>query len=147
MLPISLSRRRPTDITAITTSTVDRQHENLASPGLIPSPKFAESDRGAESRGAGDARVLVELFGVARLKAGQKRMDLPFAEARSLAQVIQTLAARHPALVGPVIATGGTALNDGYVFNLNGRDFILDPNTAFVLGDTVLLISAVAGGE
>jgi molybdopterin converting factor small subunit len=90
--------------------------------------------------------VRVEFFGVARLSAGEKATVLPYEAAASLADVVGTLAVRYPALVGPVIAAGGRSLLDGYVFNLNGRDFVPDLGTKLHPGDTVLLVAAAAGG-
>ena len=120
--------------------------EPCAAHGGSPAPPAAA---GAAGGSAQDARVLgvrVELFGVARLTAGEKVVVLPYADAGCLADVVSALAVRYPALVGPVLAPSGRALQDGYVFNLNGRDFVPDVGTLLRPGDTVLLVAAAAGG-
>lgn len=90
--------------------------------------------------------VQIEFFGVTRRSVGERAVTLLYSDAGSLADVVGTLAMRYPALVGAVIAPGGRALVDGYVFNLNGRDFVPDLRTSLHPGDTVLLIAADAGG-
>ena len=99
-----------------------------------------------DDSGEGAEGVRVEFFGVARLAAGHKAVVVPYAQAGSLGEVVGALAERCPALVGPVIAAGGRALLDGYIFNVNGRDFVPDLGAALRPGDTVLLIAAAAGG-
>lgn len=90
--------------------------------------------------------VRVELFGTARLLAGQKVVTLPLTHAATLGAVIGQLAQQFPTLLGPVIAPDGTALSPHYLFNRNGRDFVLDLNTSLDDGDTVLLVASAAGG-
>ena len=102
-------------------------------------------DEPCETHG-GAAGVKVELFGVARLTAGERAVTLPHAEAASLRAIVRALAQRYPALVGPVIAHDGEVLNDGYLLNVNGRDFVRDLTTALQPGDAVLLVAAAAGG-
>ena len=94
----------------------------------------------------GAERVRIELFGVARLTAGKRILDLPHAEAGTLAEAVVALAVRIPALLGPVIDPVTHRLLDGYVLNLNGRDFILDHSRPLAPGDTLLLVASAAGG-
>ena len=88
--------------------------------------------------------VRVELFGVARLTARERQTEM--AAVTSLREVVGALAARWPQLVGPVIGEDGDSLNEGYIFNINGRDFVRDLDRPVAPGDTVLLLAAAAGG-
>jgi molybdopterin converting factor small subunit len=101
---------------------------------------------GAAPPEAAVAVVRVELFGTARIAAGAKRVVLPYEEAGSLADVVGALAVRCRALVGPVIREDGRRLQEGFVFNVNGRDFVPDLSRPLRPGDSVLLIAAAAGG-
>jgi molybdopterin converting factor small subunit len=90
--------------------------------------------------------VRVELFGTARIAAGARWVVLPYREAGCLAEVVGALAVRCRTLVGPVIREDERGLQEGFVFNVNGRDFVPDLSRALRPGDSVLLIAAVAGG-
>ncbi len=87
-------------------------------------------------------QIQVELFGVPRLLVGNARAD---AAGATLGDLAADLAARAPALAGPVLdpATGWPL--DGYAFVVDER-FTRDPATPLGPGSAVLLVSSVAGG-
>ncbi len=85
--------------------------------------------------------VHVELYGIARLRAGAARADL---EATTLGELLRALAACHPELEGEVIRDG--ALVEGWLISLNGERFLDDPATPLPDRARVLLLSAQAGG-
>jgi len=85
--------------------------------------------------------VRIELFGVARLRAGT---DLIEVEAGNLAAALHALAEAYPTLVPEVIAAG--RLTESYVANLNGHTFLSDGGTRLAQDDTLLILGAHAGG-
>ena len=85
--------------------------------------------------------VTVELFGIPRERAGVARAD---ASASTLGEVLALLAVRFPRFAESCVQNGELA--EGYVANLNGRAFVTDPATALSDGDSVLILSADAGG-
>ncbi|MFO0900667.1 MAG: MoaD/ThiS family protein [Pirellulales bacterium] len=86
-------------------------------------------------------QVAVELFGIARARAGVVRTT---AEGRCLGDVLFDLAARFPALAETCI--DGRKLRPSFAANLGGRQFVSAPETPLSEGDTVLLLSLDAGG-
>lgn len=86
-------------------------------------------------------RVAVELFGVARARAGTAETT---AEGDCLGDVLADLASRYPALAETCI--DGRSLRPGFTANLGGRRFVTAPETPLDAGDTVLLFSLDAGG-
>jgi molybdopterin converting factor small subunit len=85
--------------------------------------------------------VHVELFGIPRERAGIAETT---AEGSRLGEVLLDLARRYPRL-GETCFEGGR-LQAGYVVNLNGQRFVLDPATEVQPGDSLLILSADAGG-
>jgi molybdenum cofactor guanylyltransferase len=88
----------------------------------------------------------VELFGVARLVAKTIEVRLALPSGATISHVLSALAEQAPALVGRVISADRTALVEGYACNVNGRDFVRDGTTAVDTGDTIVILSADAGG-
>ena len=82
----------------------------------------------------------VELLGIPRERAGVAELDL---EAETLGQLLMALAVRFPSL-GDIIAAD--RLQPSFSANLNGDRFISDPRTRLGSGDSVLILSADAGG-
>lgn len=93
---------------------------------------------------AGECRV--QLFGLARLTAGVKEVTIDVPGPVPIREVIAALAERCPSLVGPVLDSGGHVLMDGFIFNLNGREFLTSLDDALHPGDRLLLLSSAAGG-
>ena len=83
----------------------------------------------------------IELFGIARARAGREAVDV---EAASLGAAIRALAEACPGLVPEVVGDGGLA--EGFVANLNGEAFVADAATPLTGGDTLLILGAQAGG-
>jgi molybdopterin converting factor small subunit len=82
----------------------------------------------------------VEFFGVPRQRAGIASLDV---EAGTLGQLWTTLSAQIPAL-GNLICVD--RLTPSVVANLNGDRFVSDPATPLSETDSVLILSADAGG-
>ncbi|MEO8257776.1 MAG: MoaD/ThiS family protein [Acidobacteriota bacterium] len=82
----------------------------------------------------------VELLGVPRERAGVSELEL---QAATLGELLVALAARFPPL-GELITAD--RLPASVVANLNGDRFISDPATHLSSGDSVLILSADAGG-
>jgi molybdopterin converting factor small subunit len=85
--------------------------------------------------------VVVELFGIARARAGVARTT---AQGACLGDVLADLAGRFPLLAESCIA--GRRLRPGFTANLSGRRFVTVPETVLSQGDTVLLLPVDAGG-
>lgn len=85
--------------------------------------------------------VVIELYGVPRLRAGRRECAV---QAASVAEAIVALARECPALSGVVISNG--QLLPAYRLSLNGQQFVTDPTTRLAPGDSLVLIAADAGG-
>ena len=85
--------------------------------------------------------ITVELFEMARRIAGVAEVEL---EAATLREALDGLAAAYPALVPDVVRDGELAPH--WRAGLNGGTWIADPDQPLAEGDTVQLISALAGG-
>lgn len=85
--------------------------------------------------------VVIELYGVARLRAGLAAVEV---DAGSLGEAIRALGERCPALSPHVV--DGARLAPSYLCAVNGRQITADPATALAEGDVVVLLSADAGG-
>ena len=90
--------------------------------------------------------VRVELFGVPRILAGRKHVDLAVDPPADRAALAHSLALTCPALVGKVIRADGSDIEDGYVFNLDGTAFLPAEMPRLLEGDSLLLLSSQAGG-
>ena len=82
----------------------------------------------------------VELLGVPRERAGVAELEL---EADTLGELLAALAVRLPSL-GDLITAN--RLQPSIVANLNGDRFVSDPRTPLTEGDSILILSADAGG-
>jgi len=82
----------------------------------------------------------VEFLGIPRERAGVAEIEL---DARTLGQALSRLAARFPALRELITAD---RLHASVAANLNGDQFVSDPNTSLAADDRLLLLSADAGG-
>ncbi len=82
-----------------------------------------------------------ELYGTARLRAGCGVFEI---RADRLGSALVSLARECPSLDGEVIV--GEAVRRSFLISLNGESFISDPETRLKDGDSLILISADAGG-
>ena len=82
----------------------------------------------------------VEFFGISRQRAGTARAEV---QAETLGQLMRELRGRFPDL-SSVIETD--RLQSSFVANLNGDRFVDDPATKLAEHDSVLILSADAGG-
>lgn len=85
--------------------------------------------------------VTVEFFGVARERAGQSSIDVT---AGSLGEALTEVATRCPQLAGACLQ--GNRLSPTFIANINGREFVKDPQTPLSDGDRLLILSADVGG-
>ena len=74
--------------------------------------------------------VVVELYGVPRLRAGASRAEV---QAGSLEAVLRALVAALPGLSPDIVA-------------IDGRDIVSDPQPPIADGTVLVVISAQAGG-
>jgi molybdopterin-guanine dinucleotide biosynthesis protein A/molybdopterin converting factor small subunit len=113
----------------------DRQRVEIET-GLLPG-SISVSD---------SVSVTVELFGVARLLAKTKEVPLSLPHDATLAHVLSALAEQLPVLLGRVIISDRSSLASGYSCNINGLEFMRDPNAKISPGDKIFILSADAGG-
>lgn len=85
--------------------------------------------------------VRVELFGIARQRAGLAAVEL---DADTLGQALAELGRRRPGFADACL--DGERLRSGYIANVNGRNFTRDPASPLAPGDCVLVLSADSGG-
>ena len=88
----------------------------------------------------------VELFGMARILAKTKMVDLALPQQATLSDVFSELAEKLPTLVGRVITPDKNQLVSGCACNVNGLDFVRNPTAKVKTGDRILILSADAGG-
>ena len=82
----------------------------------------------------------VEFLGIPRERAGVADLDI---EADTLGQLLSELVARFPDL-RELVPNG--ELHPSVVANLNGDEFVSDPDRALAEGDHLLILSADVGG-
>lgn len=85
--------------------------------------------------------VMIELYGIARLRAGQETFEV---EGKTLAEALFALSSLCPALDPSIVDQGRLA--NGYMVALNGAQITGDPSTNLRDGDVLVLLSADAGG-
>jgi hypothetical protein len=90
---------------------------------------------------AGTDGVVVEFFGVPRLRAGCAELLLP---PGSVGQLLAAIESACPALKGLRTTDGRPAAH--YLLSLDGRAFVADPDLWVAAGERLLLLSADAGG-
>jgi molybdopterin converting factor small subunit len=87
----------------------------------------------------------VEFFGMARQWAGVARAEIVLPENEAtLSAALVKLAATFPGLAGECIAEG--RLQSGFSANIGGERFVSAPATILTEHDSLLLLSADAGG-
>jgi molybdopterin converting factor small subunit len=82
----------------------------------------------------------VEFLGIPRQRIGLSELEI---DAATLGQLLGTLAARFPAFRDLMTVEG---LHPSIAANLNGDEFVHDPQTPLADDDHLLILSADAGG-
>jgi hypothetical protein len=90
---------------------------------------------------AGSGEVIVEFFGVPRLRAGREELAVP---PGTITDVLAAIERACPGLMG--LRLGDGRLSPHYLVSLNGQAFLSDLQRAIHAGDRLLLLSADAGG-
>ena len=90
--------------------------------------------------------LTVELLGQARRLAQTKRSLVEIHDRATLREVMACLAARFPALVGPVIVPDTYDLASSYMLNIDGRRVAKDFDAPAQDGQRLLLMFVEAGG-
>ena len=85
--------------------------------------------------------ILVEFYGVARLRAGRETLDVA---AGTVAEVLATVQQACPGLSELLQPDGRLAKH--FMLSVNGNGFVNDVQQRLNSGDHVLLLSADAGG-
>jgi molybdopterin converting factor small subunit len=88
--------------------------------------------------------IRVELFGIARQRAGTAGIELSADSDRRLDDVLSELAVALPAWAEE--CWDGVSLRADYLANLNGQTFVSDPSTRVAPGDELLILPVDAGG-
>ena len=88
-----------------------------------------------------DESVIVEFFGMPRLRAGQAELAVA---PGTVAEVLAAVERSCPGLAGLLRPDGRLAPH--YLLSLDGREFVTDTSQSLSPGTHVLLLSADAGG-
>ena len=89
--------------------------------------------------------IRVEFYGIARQRAGMTELALVLPRSEvALSEVLGALAIRVPGLNGEWIVNG--RLHESLTANLDGLRFVSDPATMVRDGQSLLILSADAGG-
>src|SRR5262245_4415477 len=111
----------------------------LWKPSDLTADKFTAIDYDA------GMAIRVEFYGIARQRAGISELSLAMpAEQVPLSELLQQIAAAAPDLGSELLAGG--KLHKSITANLDGTRFISDPATAICDGQSLLILSADAGG-
>ena len=85
--------------------------------------------------------VIIELYGLPRLRAGADRLELPPGPLQTL---LEGLAGALPGLVPDILRDG--RLTEHALIAVDGRDLLFDPAAMIGDGSVLVLISAQSGG-
>lgn len=101
-----------------------------------------------EVHGETTIRVQVQLLGLPRLLAGEKKMTLRLKEGATFRDAVRALGHRYPAMVGDVVQVDGETLQAPNILNLDGRRMIQPHQMDEGLsdGDRIIVMSMSAGG-
>ena len=86
------------------------------------------------------ARVIVEFYGVPRLRAGRSQLSV---EADTVRAALAAIVAACPGLTDVIV---DERLAAHYLLSVNGERFVTDLDEEMKAGATLLLLSADAGG-
>ncbi len=85
--------------------------------------------------------IVIELFGVPRIRAGIGRVEV---DAATCGEALERLAQLYPVLDGTVIVN--RHVGSSYLLSINGDTFPENPDTPLAAGDSLLLLAADVGG-
>ena len=91
-------------------------------------------------------RIVVELFGMARVASGRRMLHLDAPRNATVSELVAILAHKCPSLVGVALSEDLCGLLESYTLNLNGTEFVEGDKLTLRDGDTLLLFSSMAGG-
>ena len=92
------------------------------------------------------ARIVVELFGMARIASGRRMLDIDAPSDATVGELVEILAHKCPSLVGIALKEDLSGLLESYTLNLNGTEFVESDGLTLHDGDTLLLFSSMSGG-
>ncbi len=92
--------------------------------------------------------VQLELLGLPRLIAGEKKIALRLNEGATFRDAVRALGQRYPDMIGDVVQVDGETLQAPNILNLDGRRMIQPHQMDEGLGDgdRIILMSMSAGG-
>jgi molybdopterin-guanine dinucleotide biosynthesis protein A len=123
---------------------IDAEELRAADPDLRSLVNCNTAEAYDAALAAAGPTVRVEFFDVARLRAGVASVDV---EGRTLGEAMADAASRLPGIVPEIVADPRAgALSPHFRASLGGRRFVESPSTPLADGDSVLLVSAQAGG-
>ncbi len=89
--------------------------------------------------------IVVEFYGIPRARAGvQQTQVLDGRESASLREILTEVAAHYPDFGANCVNDG--KLRDGFVASVDGDEFIRDEDSRIASGQSLLILSADAGG-
>ncbi len=89
--------------------------------------------------------IQVEFFGIARSRAGTSHAAvLADRESATVQEILEALAQQFPDWATACLDAG--RLRDGFIVSVDGEQFVRDPQTVIFCHQSVLLLSADAGG-
>lgn len=89
--------------------------------------------------------IRIEFYGIARQRTQTPDVNIPDSDAAmTLGQLLQHVAGLFPDLKDECIS--GERLQAGFVANIDGQHFVSDPTQIVKPGQSVLIMSADAGG-
>lgn len=91
-------------------------------------------------------KLRVEFLGLSRRLAQTKESLVEVDDRATLRSVVRHLAARYPALVGPVIVPDSFDLAESYMMNIDGRCAVTDLDQPARDGQRLILMFVEAGG-
>jgi hypothetical protein len=87
----------------------------------------------------------IELFGTARMLSGKRVLQLDMCGPASQKELVRAIASACPSLIGSVLRPELDGLQESFVFNRNGLEF-LTRGDEVMPDDHLLLFSSQAGG-
>jgi hypothetical protein len=91
-------------------------------------------------------KLTVEFLGLSRRLAQTRESLVEIDDQATLRDVLRSLAARFPALVGPVIVSGTFDLISSHIINIDGKRAVEDLEVRPQDGQHLILMFVEAGG-